>query len=77
MTHVLHEWFSWPNGSVLTNLVASMIGFVVGVTVPLARLFRKVNAMHDHVADLHAQTHEHLVAVREHLVAIRERQDSP
>lgn len=35
---LLHDWFAWPDGAVLTNLVASAIGIVLGYLVALRHL---------------------------------------
>lgn len=56
MTSLLHDWFSWPDGSVLTNLVASAICVGFGVWRIIRshkKLHRKLEQMHDHILDLH------------------------
>jgi fluoride ion exporter CrcB/FEX len=35
----IHDWFGWPNGAVLTNLVAS---FLLGVPV-IGKLYHKIH----------------------------------
>lgn len=35
MTVILRDWFGWPDGAVLTNLVAAAIGVVAGYLVAL------------------------------------------
>lgn len=65
MTHVLHDWFGWPDGSVLTNLVAWLIGLLMGLGVPVWRIFRKLDVIHQHAAAAHEHaknTHAHVVA---------------
>lgn len=59
-TSLLHDWFGWDNGSVLTNLVASIIGFIFGGFIVgffakrmVARLHSRLDRLHDHVLDLH------------------------
>jgi hypothetical protein len=58
---ILHDWFSWPNGSVLTNLVAS------GICVLFAawRIFKKLNKIHEHVKLVHA----HVTLIHDHQLA--------
>lgn len=53
---IFHDWFGWPNGAVLTNLVASAIcvGFGVWRIVKSHRkLHKHVAELHTHVLDLH------------------------
>ncbi len=55
-----HTWFGYPDGSVLTNLVAWLIGLVCGLFPLLLRLERKLQRSH---RELHAKLdriHEHL-----------------
>jgi hypothetical protein len=47
--HLLHDWFGWPDGSVLTNLVASAICVGVGVW----RLVKSHRALHAKLDRLH------------------------
>lgn len=56
----LTVWFGWPNGAVLTNLVASAIwlGFAAW------RLLRKMNAIHEHVQ----RVHDHVKLVHQHQI---------
>lgn len=61
MTRIAHDWFSWPDGAVLTNLVASAIwvGFATW------RIFKKLNVIHRHAEAAHAHAraaHDHVVA---------------
>lgn len=51
----LTSWFSFPNGSVLTNLIASVIGFVVGYFATIHRHFRKLHKSHE---ELHRKIDE-------------------
>lgn len=58
MSHILHDWFGWPDGSVLTNLVAWLIGVVMGLGIPVWKLFKKLEQIHHHTS----ATHAHVVA---------------
>lgn len=52
MLHLLHDWFSWPDGSVLTNLIASAVWFVPGFLVGLhhaKKLHAKLDRLHAHL----------------------------
>lgn len=58
--HVLTDWFGYPDGSVLTNLIASVIAFVAGY---FAAVHRHVKALHAKIDSLHEKQdrlHEHL-----------------
>lgn len=60
MIHLLHDWFGWPDGAVLTNLIASAIGFTVGY---FAAVHRKIKNLHKKIDDLHEKQdrlHQHL-----------------
>lgn len=50
---LLHDWFAWPDGSVLTNLIAWVIGLGCGLGPTLWRIRKKLDAMHTHILDLH------------------------
>lgn len=54
----VRDWFGFPNGSVLTNLVAS------GICVLFAawRIIKKLNLIHEHVKLVHA----HLKVIHDH-----------
>lgn len=57
LASLFHDWFGWPDGAVLTNLVASVIcvGFGVWRIVKShRRLHKRLDALHTHVLDLHA-----------------------
>lgn len=45
----LHDWFAWPNGAVLTNLVASAIW----VSLAAWRLVKRLNRIHAHAEAAH------------------------
>ena len=47
--HLLHSWFGWPDGSVLTNLVASVLCFVAGWWFALRKHVKKLHAKLDKV----------------------------
>jgi hypothetical protein len=51
--HLLHNWFGWPDGSVLTNLVASAICFAAGWWFALRKhvkaLHKKLDKVHSHL----------------------------
>lgn len=51
--HLLNDWFGYPDGSVLTNLVASVIAFIVGYFAAVRRhvksLHSKIDRLHDHL----------------------------
>lgn len=56
---LVHDWFGWPNGAVLTNLVASAICVALGAWKIIVWA-RKLAASHD---DLHKKldkVHTHL-----------------
>lgn len=42
---VVHDWFGWPDGAVLTNLIASLVWGVVA--------WRKIRKLHKHVLGIH------------------------
>ena len=48
-----HDWFGWPTGAVLTNLVAWLIGLGCGLGPTLWKLHRKLDRIHTHILDLH------------------------
>ena len=50
MIAFLYHWFDWPNGAVLTNLIAT------AVCVGLAgwKLLRKMHQIHEHLRLIHA-----------------------
>lgn len=55
----MHDWFGWPNGAVLTNLVASAICIVLGAW-KVVLWAKKMRQSHD---ELHAKidrVHSHL-----------------
>lgn len=52
---VLRDWFGWDNGSVLTNLVASVIAFTAGFTVGGVWVKKHVNGLHARLNSLHAK----------------------
>jgi len=63
---LLHDWFGWPLGAVLTNLIASALWVVFGAW-RLCKRFQRLERKHDetqaHLARLHEKTdriHEHL-----------------
>lgn len=52
MLALIHEWLGWPNGAVLTNLVASAITVGFGVWRVLkshAKLHAKIDRVHKHL----------------------------
>ena len=49
----IHDWFSWPDGAVLTNLVASAICVGVGIWRLRKTVHRKLEEMHDHIRAIH------------------------
>lgn len=53
MIHLMRDWFGWPDGSVLTNLVASALAFVGGYFAAVHRhvkaLHRKLDRLHEHL----------------------------
>ena len=54
--HVLHDWFGYPDGAVLTNLVASAIcvGFGVWKLIGhLNRVHRRLDSLHEKQDRLH------------------------
>lgn len=66
MIHLLEDWLGWPDGSVLTNLVASAVVFTAGYFVGVRR---HVKALHQKLDGLHQKAdidHQHLVAIRKH-----------
>jgi hypothetical protein len=49
---LLHDWFAWPDGSVLTNLIASAIWFIPGFFVGLRhakKIHSKLDRLHQHL----------------------------
>lgn len=53
---LLHDWFAWPDGAVLTNLVASAICIGLGawrIVKWLKKIHRSHEQLHAHVAELH------------------------
>lgn len=73
----LHDWFGFPNGSVLTNLVASAICVAVGawrIVKWLKKVHRSHERLHEHVAELHTHV---LDLHRHHGVETTPRKESP
>lgn len=62
----LWHWFDFPGGSVLTNLVAS----VIWASLILWRLIKHMRGVHQHLDDVH----EHLRMVHEHVAQVRAHQ---
>ena len=54
MIGFLYHWFDWPNGGVLQNLIAWIIGLLMGASVPVWKLFKKLDRMHEHISLIHA-----------------------
>jgi hypothetical protein len=54
---LLHDWFGWDSGSVLTNLVAWIIGLVCGLGPTIwrirKRIDRRLDEVHAHLEDVH------------------------
>lgn len=48
--HLLHDWFGWPDGAVLTNLIASAICVAFGAW----RLWKHLRGVHSKLDRLHA-----------------------
>ena len=48
----LHDWFGWPDGAVLTNLVATAICVAFGWR-KIVKLFRSHRELHDKLDALH------------------------
>ena len=67
MLHLFTDWFGWPDGSVLTNLIASLIGVTAGYFIAVRR---HVKSLHKSLKELHDK-HD---VMREHVIALR-RQD--
>jgi hypothetical protein len=55
LASLLHDWFSWPDGAVLTNLIASFVWALPGwliyrvVRKHLDRLHEKIDRLHRHL----------------------------
>ena len=49
----LSDWFGFPNGAVLTNLVASAICVGVGIWRLRKTVHQKLEEMHNHIRDIH------------------------
>lgn len=52
MIHLLSDWFGWPDGSVLTNLIASAMWFVPGFLFGMHHtkaLHSKLDRLHTHL----------------------------
>lgn len=65
----LYHWFDWPQGSVLTNLIAS------GVCVGFAgwRIVKRFNRLHAHLELVHG----HLKLIHEHQMANTPKKRTP
>jgi hypothetical protein len=61
----LYHWFDFPDGSVLTNLIASAVCVGLAGWKILAKMRDHAEAMHMHLDDVHAHVkliHEHQLA---------------
>lgn len=72
MIAFLWHWFDWPQGSVLTNLIAS------AVCVGLAgwKILAKLHRMHEHQKEMHDDlriVHEHVKVVHAELAKVPKR----
>lgn len=57
---LLHDWFAWPDGSVLTNLIAS--GICVGLGAwRLAKWMRRIHRSHEALHARVDELHRHVV----------------
>lgn len=52
---LIRTWFGWPDGSVLTNLVASLLWAVPVFATVGWRLLRSLRRLHRRVDELHAK----------------------
>ena len=54
-----HDWFGWPNGAVLTNLVASAICILLGAW-KIILWAKKLSRSHDELHGKIDRVHTHL-----------------
>ena len=66
---VIHDWFGFPDGAVLTNLVASLLWAGVAIR-KLFQIHRTSELARHHAEQAHAhaaQAHAHAKAAHEHV----------
>lgn len=58
--HLLHDWLGYPDGSVLTNLVASAIVFTLGYFAGVRRHVKSIHSKLDSLHEKQDRLHRHL-----------------